>query len=454
MKRFVSLSAATLVGLVLAACADTRTLPTASDAEMTAARNRADPFSLGPANSTLFRGDSLPLTLAVRGRPAPERLARATRWTSSNPSVATVRADGLVHATGWGSATITATLGTNRATTTLRVTAPPAVVLLVGDGMGMGALQAARLRAGPLFLDGLPVHGSVSTSSSSHRITDSGAAATALAAGVLTYNGAIGVGPDGAPLPSILESAERRGMATGLVATSSLTHATPAAFAAHVVSRSQEAEIARQMTASGVDVLLGGGRRYFSAHHRTDGLDLVAPFRARGCAVVATVAEAVEAAGTADCVLGLVADGHMPAAPARGGALAGMASAALATLDRDRDGFFLMVEGSQIDWAGHANDGEWSIAEMLDFDDAVRSVVAALGGRPNTLVVVTADHETGGLAARAGAVPGGVAFTWSTSGHTDAHVPLRALGDGASGLSGRHHVDGVGRFLISWMQGR
>src|SRR5690606_28355548 len=145
-------------------------------------------------------------------------------------------------------------------------TAPPAprrVVLFIGDGVGVSYWTAARFASEQLNVEQFSVVGLVDTRSSSHRVTDSAAGATVYATGVRTFNGAIGVGPDSLPLQTVLELAEEKGMATGLVATSSITHATPASFAAHVPSRRMESEIARHIAEREVDVILGGGRRFF-----------------------------------------------------------------------------------------------------------------------------------------------------------------------------------------------
>jgi alkaline phosphatase len=339
---------------------------------------------------------------------------------------------------------------------TFSVTAAPpsnglGIVLLIGDGMGTGSLAAARLRAGMLAMEWLPVRGELLTASTSDPITDSGAAATALATGVRTYNYAIGVGPDGTRLETVLEAAEQKGMSTGLVATSSITHATPAAFAAHVANRAEQYEIARQMAvSSGVDVLLGGGRQFFLPGSRPDGADLLAPLRARGCTYVEAEAALVASASSGtSCVVGLFAPDHMPKVTEdRAPALVEMATAALTILQRDPDGFFLMIEGSQIDFAGHANDGEYNVAETLDFDATVSAVLRVLKDRPNTLVVVTADHETGGLTAAPGATSGSIVFRWTTTGHTDAPVPLFARGLKAQDLAGTHAIDRVGKLLL------
>lgn len=325
---------------------------------------------------------------------------------------------------------------------------PLSIILMIGDGMGPGAIEAARMGLGvsSLSMEELAIRGTVTTASATHDITDSGAAATALATGHSTYNRAIGVDTSGAPVQTVLELAESRGMSTGLVATSSVTHATPAAFAAHVADRREEFLIAEQMSASGVDVLLGGGHTYFGAGSRSDGRDLIGAFIDRGCAVVLSEAEFPSAAVPESCLLGLLTGGGMPEAERRTVGLDAMATRALEVLDTDADGFFLMIEGSQIDWAGHANDGDWLIEEMRDFDRAVEAVRQFVAGRPNTLLIVTADHETGGLSVTAGP-NGDPVFSWETTGHTSALVPLFASGPFADALTGTHHLAQVGRYL-------
>jgi alkaline phosphatase len=188
-------------------------------------------------------------------------------------------------------------------------------------------------------------------------------------------------------------------MATGLVATSSITHATPAAFAAHVPDRDLEFEIARQMAAADVDVILGGGRKWFDPARRPDSLDLLSDIADR-YAYVESAAELgdVETSEVRK-LFGLFAVEHMPAARTRLPTLPVMTQAALEVLDHDPDGFFLMVEGSQPDWRGHDHESLGAIvAEMLDLDRAIGVALEYQIRHPETLIVVTADHETGGLA--------------------------------------------------------
>ena len=308
-------------------------------------------------------------------------------------------------------------------------TEPFGIILLIGDGMGFGSLDAARIRAGELHMEQMPVSGSVLTDNVYGEITDSAAAGTAYAAGVSTYNKAISVGPDSLPVETILEIAEMRGMATGLVATSSVTHATPASFLSHVVNRNSEYEIARQTVTSGVDVLLGGGRRFFDNPARHDGVDLLAQFRDQGYAVLFNQQD-LASFSESDSMLaiGLFSRGDPPHADVRTPTLVEMAEAALAVLTQDPDGFFLMIEGSQIDWAGHDNIGEWFLDEMDDFDETVQLVRDLVAIRPNTLMIVTADHETGGLSVARGPEPGEVEFNWTTTEHTSDAVPIFASG--------------------------
>ncbi|MEP0548358.1 MAG: alkaline phosphatase [Rhodothermales bacterium] len=278
---------------------------------------------------------------------------------------------------------------------------PRNVIVMIADGFGPASATLAREFSGaPLAFDEI-LRGVVRTASSSSRVTDSAASATSYASGVKTYNGAIGVDSLQRPVGTVLEAAEARGMATGLVATSRITHATPAAFAAHVPYRGAEDEIAAQMVAQGVDVILGGGRRHFvpgdAAGVRTDGRDLLAEARAQGVAVVEDRAgfEGV----TETPVLGLFAADHLDYEIDRTDqpSLAEMTRTALALLDGDEDGFFLLVEGSRIDHAAHANDPVGHVHDILAYDAAVRVALDFARADGRTLVLSTADHETGGM---------------------------------------------------------
>ena len=276
---------------------------------------------------------------------------------------------------------------------------PRNVILFIGDGVGASAWTAAKFASDALAVRELRVMGLVDTRSSDSYITDSGAGATAYAAGVRTFNGAIGVGPDSNAVTTVLEIARDQGWATGLVATSSVTHATPASFAAHVPSRASEFDIARDLVANRVDVLLGGGTRYFDGRTRPDSVDLLA--RLRGTHAFVTLPQQLAGLdlGRTRRLVGLFAGTQMPSARDRTPTLPEMTRAAIEVLSNDPDGFFLMVEGSQPDWRAHANEPlEAVTAEMLDFDRAIGVAVEYRRRNPGTLIVVVADHETGGLA--------------------------------------------------------
>ena len=274
------------------------------------------------------------------------------------------------------------------------------VILFIGDGVGLAHWTAARMASrDSLWVSKFPVAGLIDTRSSNSLITDSGAGATAYASGLRTYNYAIGVGPDSQPAETVLEAAKKNGWATGLVATSSITHATPASFASHVKSRASEFEIAKQMAALGPDVLLGAGTRFFSAATRPDREDLMAQLRTTH--TVLTDVESFEAHRDTSTrrLVGFFADVELPRAALRGPILPAMTRKAIEVLSKDPEGFFLMVEGSQPDWRAHDNDPlQAVIDEMLDFDAAIGVALEYQRRTPDVLVVVVADHETGGLA--------------------------------------------------------
>ncbi len=326
---------------------------------------------------------------------------------------------------------------------------PLSVILLIGDGTGLDYWSAARLASQtPLAVEEFPVVGLVGTRSSNSRITDSAAGATAFATGVRTFNGAIGVGPDTVPRPTVLELAEERGWATGLIATSSITHATPAAFAAHVPSRGMNGAIAEQMAEQGIDVILGGGRRYFDPESRKDGKDLLTPLTRDAVRVDDARSFFALDMDTVSALVGLLWEDHPGPATNRSPALTDMTRAALRVLEKDRDGFFLLVEASQIDWRGHENAPlPEVVAEVRDFDLAIAEALRFQQRRPNTLIIVTADHSTGGLALH-GDDAGVFRAHYTTQGHTAGMVPLFASGPGAPAFAGIMDNDRLGRLLL------
>jgi alkaline phosphatase len=287
--------------------------------------------------------------------------------------------------------------------------APKNIILLIPDGFGPASATFARdyIRATTgrfeLAFDSLHV-GSTRTASSDSRITDSAAAGTAVATGHKTYNGAISVDSTGRPVAHLVEAAEERGMATGLVVTSRITHATPAVFSAHVRDRGEEDRIAVQQLDAGIEVLMGGGLRHFlpeaSGGQRTDGRNLVDEAAQQGYHIVQS-ASALEEAPKDGTLLGLFADSHMAyeidRAQTQQPSLATMTGHALDRLSGSEDGFFLMVEGSRIDHAGHSNDAAAHLHDILAFEEAVTAALEYARSDGETLVLVLSDHETGGL---------------------------------------------------------
>ncbi|MFP4054545.1 MAG: alkaline phosphatase [Phycisphaerae bacterium] len=327
--------------------------------------------------------------------------------------------------------------------------ADPAVILMIGDGMGFEQLDAASLfaygRKGKLTLQQLPVRGDVATHPAEGKktVTDSAAAGTAIATGVKVRNGVLSlrIPGNGERLETLLEIASDRGLRTGLVSTTHLTHATPAAFGAHVVRRDHYDDIAEDLlNRSRPDLLLGGGGKGLKPDDAESAGYAVALTR-RGLQRIA------ERSKRPARVAGLFGEGHMPyeyeyAMRINSGYdrlphLSEMTAFALEHLSAEESGFFLMVESGRIDHAGHTNHVHNNVMETLEFDNAVRTVLKWAAGRENVLVVVTSDHETGGMKVT-GKTALGVwpEVSWASKGHTGVNVPLYATGPGARAFVG------------------
>ncbi len=356
----------------------------------------------------------------------------------------------------------------------------PSVILLIGDGMGQSQRTAGRLyavgRDGSLSMDSLPITGTARNWSVDSVVTDSAAAGTALATGVKTYNSGIAVDPSGSPQPTILELAKNAGRSTGLITTTFLADATPAAFAAHNADRHNYNDIALDEFDHNVDVLLGGGESYLLPKgtsgcypgdgERTDGRNLIDEAIGNGYEHVCNAADftAVDPS-TTDRLLGTFGDTDMtrPYAPD----LASMTDKALSILDKNSNGFFLMVEGGQIDLAAHQNDALNTLGDVVGFDAAVQVALQYQAQHPDTLVIVTADHATGGLTIDDVAVDqpctdpsptdarecktefhedgpfsdnkgGQFWIGWTTFNHTGEDVPVSAIGPDSAELEGNH----------------
>ena len=314
---------------------------------------------------------------------------------------------------------------------------PLNVILVIGDGMGVPQVYAsvvAERGNNSAFLR-FPYSGFSRTYSRNKYRTDSSAGGTALTTGHKVDNYHVNWGPDSARYATIFDDAVAAGMSTGFVVTSSVLDATPAATYGHVPYRKMFDTLSLQMSQCRHSVMVGGGRKYFLPGNRKDGLAPLDTLARRGYTVVGTLDSLNRFAG--DKLVGLLYDGDPLTEPARGDMLVPAAKKAIAMLSRNPKGFALMIEGSQIDWACHNNDSAYLRAELADFEQMLHAVIDYAQRDGHTLVVVTADHETGGLTLPDGDIEAGtnnVRFHWGN--HTGCMVPVFALGPGAHYFSG------------------
>jgi alkaline phosphatase len=309
------------------------------------------------------------------------------------------------------------------------------VILMIADGMGVTHLYAAMsVTENPLVIEEFKHVGLQKTYSANNYITDSGASGTAMATGHKTNNQSIAVDTAGNPLKTILEIAEDNNLATGLVSTSSILHATPASFIAHEIDRNEYENIAYDFLSVDIDLFIGGGKKQFS--ERSDSLNLLDSLRSKAYNVV----EGLENLNTNQSGKFAVftADGHNPEiSNGRGDMLPVSTKKAIEILSKNENGFFLMVEGSQIDWGGHDNDINYIITETIDFDEAVAKALEFAKNDGETLLIVTADHETGGLTIIDGDMKSRtIEASFSTEHHTSVMVPVFAYGPGAEEFGG------------------
>lgn len=315
------------------------------------------------------------------------------------------------------------------------------IILLIGDGMGLSAvtmMQFDDIDKKTIFDDADNI-ALTRTYSLDNRVTDSAAAGTALATGTKTNNTYLGITPDGQRLESLTAYANKRGMATGLVATTYLQHATPAAFYAHSENRHNYADITRQLADSHIDVAIGGGMHYFKEEYGTE--DSVARRLNKSGYTLVRDMESLSRCNPRQRVMALLADYDLGADS--GSYLAEATGEALRLLDKraEDNGFVLMVEGSLIDGMGHGNDAEAMKREMRSFMGAVECAVEYARQNPSTLVVVTADHETGGLSIVSGNADfnlseQGIEYRWGTDGHSAQMVPVYLYGTAAECING------------------
>lgn len=307
------------------------------------------------------------------------------------------------------------------------------VIFIIGDGMGLN--QVSKLDF-PNHFERAQYIGLSKTYSASHKVTDSAAGGTALACGTKTKNGMLGMNADSIPVNSILTILKEKGFSTGLVASCRITHATPASYYAHQPNRGMDAEILGDLYANGPQVFVAGGNKLLS----TESLEEA------GYKYVDNIADLQKQEnGKVACVL---APEDMPQAPERGNQIVLGAAEAIRLLEKNGKGFFLMIEGSQIDWAGHGNNAEYMQAEMEDINKVIGLCMDYADANPGTLVIITADHETGGTTI----VGEGKEYKYTTGDHTGAMVPVYVYGTGAENFSGIYENTSFKDKILNLMQ--
>lgn len=324
------------------------------------------------------------------------------------------------------------------------------IIFMIGDGMGLSSAYAGMsVSERPFNLLQFPYIGLQTSFSADNYITDSAAAGTALSSGTKTKNGAIGVDPQGNPTKSILAVAEDHGLATGMVVVTTVTDATPASFVAHDRSRGNAENIAKDFLKTDIDLFIGGGYNFFAK--RSDKLNLIDSLIARGYEIDTTMAMVNQS--TSRKIAGLVYPAAVPyRLKGRGNMLSEAAAKAIGVLGKNPKGFFLMIEGSHIDHGGHDNDAAVLTDEVLDFDQAIGVALEFARKDKHTLVVVTADHETGGVTIVGGDMKSHtVKLNFSSKSHTAALIPVYAYGPGSEKFAGFFdNTDFIGKFLACY----
>jgi alkaline phosphatase len=305
---------------------------------------------------------------------------------------------------------------------------PKKIILLIGDGMGINHTTIGRFHFGGadfnMGVDRMPIQGMVTNHSFNSLYIDSAASATAWATGTRTINRFIGVDPNKKSVLNITEFLASHAYISGLVATSSLTHATPAAHYAHVDSRYKEEEIAAQLMTSDIKIALGGGQEFFNLEEN------------QNATFILNLDKLEETISGSKKVIGLFAQDGIERSI--GPSQLTMSKSALSFLEKNSEcgKYFLMSEGSQIDWASHDNDLPAMLVELADFNDTVNYMLDFASTRDDVLVIVSSDHETGGLTLL-GQEKDYVISKWNTDSHSLNQVAIYAYGSGASQFAGK-----------------
>ena len=311
------------------------------------------------------------------------------------------------------------------------------IIVIIGDGMGTAQVSASVVaQKGKSNFQRFPYSGFSRTHSNNKYTTDSGAGGTAIVTGHKTDNNHVGALADGTPIKSILSYAKENGKATGFVVTSSVIDATPASTYAHVTHRKKYDSISMQLAHCGFDFMVGGGLSNFRIENRKDGLNPIDTLLRKGYTLSYSLEEMRK--NNADKQVTFFCENYYgPVAPGRDPVLTEGTKKALEQLTKNKNGFALLIEGSQIDWACHNNDAPYMHEELKRFEEMLRIVLDFAERDGNTLVVVTADHETGGLVLLNGNIEeGNNECKYITDWHSGVMVPVFAYGPGASMFSG------------------
>lgn len=309
------------------------------------------------------------------------------------------------------------------------------VILMIGDGMSlMHVYTAWAANRGKLWLENAQATGLSKTWAVKKLVTDSGSGGTSLATGVKTVYHAVGVDPEGKPLTSLVDVAKELGKDAGMAVTCRLWDATPCDFCCHNIDRDKEEELVGDYPTSGVDFVFGGGAQKFT--NRKDGRDIFKELQKKGYHISHTLDDFF-AYDKNSRIFAVPYDKDTPLPDERGDLLARASMKGISLMNQNKNGFFMMIEGSQLDDYGHFNQLDLLMKETLDFDQTVGEMMKWAAKDGETLVVVTADHETGGLTLVNGNKDEGrVECCFSTKDHSGAMVPVYAFGPGAENFTG------------------
>ncbi len=312
------------------------------------------------------------------------------------------------------------------------------VILMIGDGMSLMHIQAAwTCNRGHLWLENAQFTGLSKTPATNRLITDSGSGGTSLATGYKTRYHAVGVDEDGNKLKSLVDYAKEAGKSAGVAVTCRLWDATPCDFLSHNIDRDNEQELIAEMANSPVDYVFGGGAKFFT--NRKDGRNIFKELEKKGYKVFTSRKdlETISKEKGNSKVYCVPFEVDTPLPDERGDLLARASIAGMNLLNQNKNGFFMMVEGSQLDDYGHFNQLDMLMKETLDFDQTFGSIIKWAAEDGETLVVVTADHETGGMTVLGGDYKEGrVEVNFSTKNHSGTMVPVYAFGPGSENFSG------------------